>query len=80
MNWIGEDGANVETVFAIRYSAKATWDNPWYNNEVCLYSSPREPANLDDIFPFGIGWGIGTVNQDYGNHGLRRIFVVRHLF
>ena len=63
LNWIGEDGANVETVFAIRYSAKATWDNPWYNNEVCLYSSPREPANLDDIFPFGIGWGIGTVNS-----------------
>ena len=29
LNWIGEDGANVETVFAIRYSAKATWDNPW---------------------------------------------------
>ena len=46
-----------------RYSAKATWDNPWYNNEVCLYSSPREPTNLDDIFPFGIGWGIGTVNS-----------------
>ena len=63
LHWIGEDGANVETVFAIRYSAKATWDNPWYNNEVCLYSSPREPANLDDIFPFGIGWGIGTVNS-----------------
>ncbi len=63
LNWIGEDGANVETVFAIRYSAKATWDNPWYNNEVCLYSSPRESANLDDIFPFGIGWGIGTVNS-----------------
>ena len=53
----------METVFAIRYSAKATWDNPWYNNEVCLYSSPREPANLDDIFPFGIGLGIGTVNS-----------------
>lgn len=28
LHWIGEDGANVETVFAIRYSAKATWDNP----------------------------------------------------
>lgn len=62
LSWVGEEGGNVETVFAIRYSSKATWDNPWYNNEVCLYSSPREPASLDDIFPFGIGWGIGTVN------------------
>lgn len=63
LSWVGEEGGNVETVFAIRYSSKATWDNPWYNNEVCLYSSPREPASLDDIFPFGIGWGIGTVNS-----------------
>lgn len=62
LEWVGEEGANVETVFAIRYSSKATWDNPWYNNEVCLYSSPREPASLADIFPFGIGWGVGTVN------------------
>lgn len=63
LSWVGEEGGNVETIFAIRYSAKATWDNPWYNNEVCLYSSPREPVSLDDIFPFGIGWGIGTVNS-----------------
>ncbi len=62
LEWVGEEGNNVETLFAIRYSSKATWDNPWYNNEVCLYSSPREPASLDDIFPFGIGWGVGTVN------------------
>lgn len=67
LEWAGEDGANVETVFAIRYSSKATWDNPWYNNEVCLYSSPREPESLDDIFPFGIGWGVGTVNPTLWN-------------
>lgn len=76
LEWIGEEGANVETVFAIRYSSKATWDNPWYNNEVCLYSSPREPASLDAIFPFGIGWGVGTVNsrlwEEWPANDLRR--------
>lgn len=76
LEWVGEEGANVETVFAIRYSAKATWDNPWYNNEVCLYSSPREPESLDDIFPFGIGWGVGTVNpklwEEWPSKDLRR--------
>lgn len=62
LSWIGETGLNVETVFAIRYSTKATWDHPWYNNEVALYSSPREPVSVEDIFPFGKGWGVGTVN------------------
>ncbi|NCC09518.1 MAG: RagB/SusD family nutrient uptake outer membrane protein [Bacteroidia bacterium] len=67
LSWAGEEGGNVETVFAIRYSTKATWDNPWYNNEACLYFSPREPASADDIFPFGIGWGWGTVNSKLWN-------------
>lgn len=62
LSWVGETGANVETIFAIRYSTKAAWGRAWYNNEVALYSSPREPASLEDIFPFGKGWGIGTVN------------------
>ncbi|WP_321333488.1 RagB/SusD family nutrient uptake outer membrane protein [uncultured Bacteroides sp.] len=63
LNWAGEEGGNYETVFAIKYSSKATWDNPWYNNEVCLYFSLREPADAEDIFPYGIGWGVGTVNS-----------------
>lgn len=76
LEWAGEEGGNVETIFAIRYSSKATWDNPWYNNEICLYSSPREPASIDDIFPFGIGWGVGTVNsklwEEWPSKDLRR--------
>ena len=76
LQWVGEEGCNIETVFAIRYSSKATWDYPWYNNEVCLYSSPREPASVDDIFPFGIGWGVGTVNsklwENWPSKDLRR--------
>lgn len=76
LEWVGEEGGNIETVFAIRYSSKATWDYPWYNNEVCLYSSPREPASVDDIFPFGIGWGVGTVNsklwENWPSKDLRR--------
>lgn len=78
LSWVGETGDNVETVFAIRYSAKATWDsnNPWYNNEVCLYSSPRESADISVIFPMGIGWGVGTVNpklwENWPSNDLRK--------
>lgn len=76
LNWIGESGENVETVFAIKFSSKANWDYPNYNNELCLYSSLREPASAENIFPFGIGWGIGTVNsqiwKDWPEKDVRR--------
>lgn len=64
LSWAGEDGGNYETVFAVKYASKATWDNSWYNNEICLYFSLREPADVEDIFPYGIGWGVGTVNSN----------------
>ncbi|WP_018667591.1 RagB/SusD family nutrient uptake outer membrane protein [Bacteroides gallinarum] len=62
LSWVGEDGNNIETVFAIKFSSKGTWDNPWYSNETCLHFSPRTPESLDDIFPFGTGWGVAPVN------------------
>lgn len=64
--WAGNEGENVEAVFTIRYSTKASWDagNPWVNNEICLYSTPREGGNgLEANYPFGFGWGVGTVNS-----------------
>jgi len=52
--WIGEDGANVETVFAWKYSPKA--GN--FANRVNLYFGIKG----QDQIPFGKGWGFGTVN------------------
>lgn len=54
LEWIGEDGANVETVFAWKYSPKA--GN--FANRVNLYFGIKG----QDQIPFGKGWGFGTVN------------------
>lgn len=62
LHWVGEEGENIEAIFTIKYSSKGTWDNPWYNNETCLHFSPRTPISLDDIFPFGTGWGVAPVS------------------
>jgi len=66
LNWYGEDGANMETMFAIRYNPKSVWDTPntvSRNNQVDLFFSPRETdGSVENNFPLGIGWGLGTVN------------------
>lgn len=66
LNWYGEDGANKETMFAIRYNPKSVWDTPntvSRNNQVDLFFSPREvDGSVINNFPLGIGWGFGTVN------------------
>lgn len=63
LEWVGEEGGNIETIFAIKYSSKGTWDNPWYNNETCLHFSPRTSENMDNVFPYGTGWGVAPVNS-----------------
>jgi hypothetical protein len=67
LNWYGEDGANYETMFSIRYNPKAVWDTPntvSRNNQCCLFFSPRESdGSVANNFPLGIGWGFGTVNS-----------------
>jgi hypothetical protein len=70
LNWYGEEGANVETMFAIKYSSKAIWDNSnaHRNNQVDLYFSPREAdGSVENNFPLGVGWGFGTVNPNMLN-------------
>lgn len=66
LNWYGEDGANKETMFSIRYNPKSVWDTPntvSRNNQVDLFFSPRETdGSVENNFPLGIGWGFGTVN------------------
>lgn len=59
LKWIGEDGKNTETVFAIKYSALGSWgDLLSYSNQINLYFGLR----MQDQIPFGRGWGWGTVN------------------
>ena len=65
LDWYGEDGANLETMFMIKYSSKAVWDdsNAHRNNQVDLYFSPRETdGSVENNFPLGIGWGFGPVS------------------
>ncbi|GAA6529718.1 MAG: RagB/SusD family nutrient uptake outer membrane protein [Prevotella sp.] len=65
LNWYGEDGGNLETIFSIRYSAKASWDDQssWRSNQVDLFFSPRESdGSVENNFPLGIGWGAGTIS------------------
>lgn len=65
LSWYGEGGANLETIFAIMYSSKASWGNglACINNQVDLFFSPRESdGNLENNFPLGTGWGAGTVS------------------
>lgn len=77
LTWIGETGANTETVFAIKYSTQASWsDAPWRTDWACLYFTPREGADITTNFPFGIGWGVGPVNSrtytDWPANDIRR--------
>lgn len=63
LNWIGEDGDNVETMFAIKYSPYGGWNAPLkisYSNQLALYMAVRTGGN--DYQDFGMGWGGGTVN------------------
>jgi hypothetical protein len=63
LHWIGEDGANIETVFAIKYSPYGGWNPPnrnSYSNQLTLYMGLRGAMN--SYIPFGQGWGGGPVN------------------
>jgi len=61
LKWIGEDGANIETIFAIHYSPYGGWNPPLklgYSNQMVLYQGLRNRSYL----PFGVGWGFAPVN------------------
>ncbi len=67
LNWIGEEGANIENVFAIQYSPYGDWNLPGklsYSNQLTLYMALRGQNNL---IPFGTGWGGGPVNPQLWN-------------
>lgn len=75
LSWAGD--GSVETVFSIKYSALANdWNSPQQkSNQICLYSGFRE-QNYTKTFPFGQGWGMGTVNpkiyNDWDPNDVRR--------
>ena len=75
LKWEGD--GNKETVFAIKYSNKfANWDYPYQkSNQICLYLGLRG-QNYLRTFPFGQGWGFGTVNpkiwEDWSDDDIRK--------
>jgi starch-binding outer membrane protein, SusD/RagB family len=67
LSWVGEEGKNVETVFAVKYSPYGNWNAPAkisYCNQLVLYSALREQPSL---IPWGNGWGAGPVNPQLWN-------------
>ncbi|WP_293672101.1 RagB/SusD family nutrient uptake outer membrane protein [uncultured Parabacteroides sp.] len=54
LEWIGENGDNIETVFAWKYSPLGNG----FSNKTNLYFGIKG----QDQIPFGKGWGFGTVN------------------
>jgi hypothetical protein len=67
LNWVGEEGANTETVFALKFGDRADFnDTQGLSNQIQVYVCPREPNNTR-AFPFGKGWGNATVNPNLWN-------------
>ncbi|NJK96831.1 MAG: RagB/SusD family nutrient uptake outer membrane protein [Bacteroidales bacterium] len=59
VKWAGDGSA--ETVFAVKYTNHADWGGTGrlaFSNQQVLFQSPR----AFDYYPFGFGWGIGSVN------------------
>lgn len=77
LSWVG-DGSK-ETVFSIKYSSLANdWASPQQkSNQFCLYFGLRgQPLGNKNTFPFGVGWGMGTVNpkiwQEWDDNDIRK--------
>ncbi len=69
LNWVGEEGGNLETIFAIKYGPYGGWNRDGgeelsYTNQLTLYMAMR---GQDGIQPFATGWGGGPVNPQLWN-------------
>jgi len=65
LEWYGEEGANNETMFAIKFSTFASWQTSiYYSNQMNLYYGWRAYSYKG---VFGEGWGMGTVNRNLWN-------------
>jgi starch-binding outer membrane protein, SusD/RagB family len=61
LEWLGESGDNPETVFAVKFGNDGGWGNS-YRNQIVTNFSIRWQSDYANVFPFGSGWGQGTVN------------------
>ena len=63
LSWVGESGANIETVFAVKYSPYGNWGGEnsriSYTNHLTLFMGPRQSGG---VHIFQQGWGYGPVN------------------
>lgn len=65
VKWLGEEGANVETIFAVKFNVSGNWGVVHHSNAVSLCNGLRNLDDLGNGFPFGLGWGWGTVNPNF---------------
>lgn len=70
LSWITENGSCPETMFVIKHSgagADEDGNNHSRNNEVLFFSLRYQDEGGNawvDCYPFGSGWGIGSVTPD----------------
>lgn len=60
VKWVGD--GNEETVFAIKFNNFGSWDQTGYTNMHATHFGIRTPNGNTSTFPFGEGYGAGTVN------------------
>lgn len=67
LKWVEDDGAvNPEVLFKIKYSNLASWNTSvGYANRIALYMGIRGNQSYADTFPFGEGWGVGSVSSAF---------------
>lgn len=61
VKWLGEEGDNVETVFAIKFGNRGSYENS-FRNTINIAFALRGQSVPSNCFPFGTGWGQGTIN------------------
>jgi hypothetical protein len=60
LSWYGEEGANFETMYALKFSTFASWQTSiYYSNQMNLFFGWRAYSYKGAM---GEGWGMGTVN------------------
>ena len=64
LKWLSEEGDNKETVFAIKFGNKGAYGNS-FRNTINVAFAIRGQSDPKNCFPFGAGWGQGSVNSRY---------------
>lgn len=66
LKWVeDENGINPESMFAIKFNKQASWSTTiGYANGIALHFAVRNDNKYTDTFPFGTGWGAGTVTEN----------------